>query len=454
MEFQNDALAKAIELNLDGILQQNTEPGVAIWNKILSMHPAEVALIFNDTADRCVLKLLEKMEERFSLEVFSKLSVSVQAHLVSHFDNERLIYFFKKMPADEITNILEDVPDKDLEKYLKLTNKKRRQKIIASLNSDDKSAGRILNSDVLILHQELTVKKVVSMFQQLDHRFEILPRHYVVGADLKLIGFINIVDLLQYPGDTKISNIKKDIDVKVLVDDHQEKVADLIKHYELFSVPVTDEKNHFLGVITANDVIDVLEEEITEDSYKMAGISSIENAYADADFWTIVVKRCKPLIPLFIIQSFSGLIVTRFESILNGFGLVAFLTMLVGTGGNVGNQSTTFFMRGLATGEINRKNKFTMLMREILIALAIGLVFFVLVFGRTYLTNHHIPSVSAVSLSMFLIVLMSVSLGTVTPILLDYFGIDPANSAVPIISTFMDVIGVTIYCLIASFILK
>lgn len=454
MEIQMDILAKEIEQNLENIIQQNSEKGTLIWNKLISAHPAEIALVFNDTADRCVLKILETMDEKVSLEIFSKLSVSVQANLISHFSNERLTYFFKKIPADEITTILEDVPDNDLEKYLKLTNKKRREKITASLKSDDKTAGRILNSDVLILHQELTIKKVVSMFQQMNNKFEILPRQYVVSADLKLIGFIEIFDLLKYPADTKISSIFREIDLKVFVDDNQEEVADLIRHYELFAVPVTDENNQFLGVITANDVIDVLEEEITEDSYKMAGISSIEQSYANASFWTIIIQRCKWLVPLLLIQSISGFVLSYFSDILTGFSLATFITMLVGTGGNVGNQSTTFFVRGLATGEINRKNKKSLLFREIFIAITIGFVLVFCAFLRSYLFYHHLPSVLAVSISLFAIILTSVFLGTVIPVILDNFGIDPASSAVPIISTLMDVIGVTIYCLIASFILK
>ena len=365
------------------------------------------------------------------------------------------VYFFKKMPTDDITTILENVPDKDLERYLMLTNKQRRERILSSLKSDEKSAGRILNSDVLILHKELTIKKVISLLQQLDHHdAEILPRQYVVSAELKLVGFIALNDLLKHPADTKIQAILKPIDVKALVTDHQEDVVNLIRHYGLVSIPVTDENNHFLGVITTNDILDVIEEEQTEDSYKMSGIANIEHSYVNADFFTIVVQRCKFLVPLLLFQSVSQLIIHRFDAVLTAFELIGFLTMLTGTGGNVGNQSTTVFVRGLATGEINRKNKLDVLFREVFIALAIGLVlvfsacFRIMLFG-----NRHLPSVFAVSLSLFVIVLSSVFLGTIIPVLLDYYDVDPAHSAAPILSTLMDVVGITIYCLIASFIL-
>jgi magnesium transporter len=457
MDVNVKSLARTIELEIDGILQQNTEKGVLIWEKLLNLHPAEVALIFNDTADECVLRLLEKMEEKRSLAIFSKLTVPLQAHLISenHFDDDRLVYFFKKMPTDDITTMLENVPNKDLERYLMLTNKQRRERILSSLQSDDKSAGRILNSDVLFLHKELTIKKVISLLQQLDHDFEILPRQYVVSAELKLVGFIALNDLLKHQAETKIQAILRPIDVKVLVTEDQEDIVNLIRHYGLVSVPVTDENNHFLGVITTNDILDVIEEEQTEDSYKMSGIANIEHSYVDADFWTIIVQRCKFLVPLLLFQSVSQLIIQRFDWVLTEFGLIGFLTMLTGTGGNVGNQSTTVFVRGLATGEINRKNKLEVLLREVFVALAIGVVLVLAACLRIVLFgNSHLPSVCAVSLSLFFIVLTSVFLGTIIPVAFDYYDMDPAHSAAPILSTLMDVVGITIYCLIASFLLS
>lgn len=454
MNVTLENLARELETHISDIISLKTEKGSALWQFLHTLHPAEVALVFNDTADKCVLKLLEKMDEIWAMQVFSKLDVAVQAHLISHFDTERLVYLFKNIPADELTTIFEQVPDKDLEKYLKLTSKRRREKIVSSLTSDEKSAGRILNSDALTLRKELTVKKVISLMQQLDKKYDLLPRQYVVNVEQKLIGYIELSDLLKNHADTKIEELLKPIDVKVNVKDHQEDVTELIKHYELFSVPVTDDYNHFLGVITTNDVLDVMEQEQTEESYKMSGIPNIEHSYASTDFSTIVIGRCKWLIPLLLFQSASSIIMHFYEDVLTSFGLMFFLQMLVGTGGNVGNQSATFFVRGLATGEINRKNKKRLFLREILIACAIGALLMCIAAGRIFFVTQHYLSIFTIIISLFAIVVTSVLLGTIIPLVLDYWQIDPANSAAPFISTLMDIIGVTIYCLIAHWLLR
>lgn len=455
MEFQIekiDFFAREIEKNIVDILEQRASVGKKLWDFLHNIHPAEAALILNETADSCVFSLLEKMDAERAMDIFSKLSISVQAHLVPLLDIKRLSFFFRNIPSDQLADLLENVSDKDLEKYLKLTFR-RRAKILLSLQAEDKSAGRILNSDVLVFHKELTVKKVTSLLQQLDKKYEVLLRQYVVNADSKLVGFIEIVDLLKNSSNTKIAEIMKPIEIKINVGMDQEEVADIFKHYDLFSVPVTDAQDHFLGVITSNDVIDIIEEESTEASYKMSGVTGIEHTYVNVDFWKIIYERCKWLVPLLLLQSVSSFITNHFQEVLNTFSLVGFLTMLVGTGGNVGNQSVTFFVRGLATGEINRKNKSYVVLREIAIALIIGLVLIAFAFFRIRLFSNHYPSIFVVILSLFAITVTSVLLGTLTPVILDHWKIDPAHSAAPFIATCMDIIGVTLYCLIAMFFL-
>lgn len=457
MEFQLekiDFFAREIEKNISDILAGGSEDAINLWSFLQTILPVEVALILNDTDNSCALSLLNKMDEDRAVSVFSKLSVSTQAQLVPFLDIKKLSLFFQNIPSDDLTNLFEAIPDKNLERYLYLPSLSRREKIILSLKAEDKSAGRILNSDVLILHKELTVKKVISLLQQLDKSNEILPRQYVVDAEFKLIGYIEIVDLLKNSTNTKIEKLLHFIDVKVLVSDDQEEVAEIFKHYDIFSVPVTDLQNNFLGIISSNDVIAIMEEELTEDTYKMSGVAGMEHTYVNIGFWKIIFQRCKWLIPLLLFQSLSSVVANRFEGVLSSFGLIGFLTMLVGTGGNVGNQSVTFIVRGLATGEINRKNKRFVLLREILISVVIGLVLAFVAFIRVRLFSAHYPSVFTIIISLFFIIVTSVLLGTSIPVVLDAWDVDPAHSAAPFIATLMDIIGVTIYCIIATFLLS
>jgi magnesium transporter len=448
-----EQLIPEIESRFDEVIAGRTEEGKDLWKKFTSQHPADIALVLDHLSEEHALAFFERLDKKFTALIFDKLSTDAQAVLISHFDDEELVYIFKQIPSDRLTMIFEQIPAKSLGKYLKLTNKKRSKRIASSLESEDKSAGRVLNSDVLTLHKELTVKKIISLLHDLSDNYEILPRQYVVDNDMKLTGYIEITDLLRNCPTTRIEKIAKKIDVKACVDDDQEMVAEVVRRYDLLSIPVTDKKGHFLGVIAANDVLEIIEEEMTEDTYKMSGLSPVEHSYVKTSFFKIVLQRSRWLAPLLLFQSVSGFVVHHFEAIIMPFGLIPFLMMLVGTGGNVGNQSATLVVRGLATGEINRKNKLYVLLREILISIFIGMILIVVAGVRVYFVNQHLPTVATICLSLFSIVTVSVSLGTIIPIILDYWEIDPAHSAAPFISTLMDVIGVTIYCLIANFIL-
>ena len=451
---QADFYAKEIEKNIDAIIARSSEAGRKLWALINTEHPVQIGIVLNNTSNECVLKILDALDEKTAYQIFYRLSRSVQTYLLQQVDNARVAYFCHKLPSDELIDILETIPDKNLEKYINLSGKKRQDKILTSLSADEKSAGRILNSDILGVYEGFTIKKVISLLQQYDRRTEILPRLYVVNTDFKLSGYIDIADLLKHDSSTKLISFLKPIDVKVNVSDRQEKVAHLIRDYNLLSVPVTDDVNTFLGIITANDVIDVIEEEATEESYQLSGAGGITEEYSNTRFFEIVFQRCKWLIPLLLLQSISGFIMDYFEATLVKFGVFSFMTMLVGTGGNVGNQSSTFFVRGLATGEINRKNKQSMFFRELLVSVAIGITLMLVSIGRAAYVTNKIPSILAVAISLFLIIVVSVFLGSIIPIFLHSRKIDPANSAAPFLSTMMDIIGVTICCLVCHVLLK
>lgn len=458
MNQQLEIIAEKIQANLKYIVSSEKllkhEEALDAWKEFLSLHPADAAFVLDNVHEAGALKILSKLSKEKGIAIFDKMSEKSQVALLPHFETSHLEHIFKHIPSDRLTTIFEQIPDEELRKYLNLTHKKRRKKIISSLQHKDKTAGRMLNSDVMLLHKELTIHKVISMMQQLGPSYEILPRQYLVDADLKLEGYIEISDLLKNNSNIRLEQIYKKNEVVADVHDDQEEVAEVIKRYDLLSIPVTDCQGVFLGIISAHDVLDVIEEEMTEDSYKMSGLSPVEHGYVNANFWTVVFQRSKWLVPLLLFQSVSYFVINYFEGILTTFGLMGFITMLVGTGGNVGNQSATFVVRGLATGEINMKNKFYVFLREILISSMIGLVLVSVAIFRVWATNHYLPTVFATVVSLFLIVLTSVIMGTAIPMILDSWDIDPANSAAPFIATLMDIVGITIYCLIANFILN
>jgi len=290
--------------------------------------------------------------------------------------------------------------------------------------------------------------------QRLTPQKKLLQRIYVTDQQNILAGYITLDMLVLNKPETLLAQVMNKNELHVYVDEDQEDVANQMQHYELLSVPVVDKENHFLGVITADDVYEIIKEEESEDVYKMSGLSPIEHSYFSTPFWKLIWQRSPWLIGLLLLQSFSSLILAQYSPLLDKYTIIAiFLTMLIGTGGNAGNQSATLVIRGLTTREITRQNGYRILMREFGISLMLALLLVAVGFMRVYYATYDILSSAAISFSLFLIVVTSIILGAFIPILLERFNIDPAHSAAPFLTTLMDILGVLIYCFVCSRIL-
>ncbi|MCK4499286.1 magnesium transporter [Candidatus Babeliales bacterium] len=424
------------------------------WTKLLKQHPVDITLSLEEVSWHLRLKLFELLPAKIQIAVFEEFSTKTQLIIVGALGAEKVGKILQKIPANILVNLFDHMSNHKLEKYLKLTQKKRRQAIIASLNCKPETAGRLVNSDVLTLQKEFTVGKCITLMQRLGKGFETRPRIYVKDKDLCLAGYIEMSDLVLNKPETPLSYLTQKVEAYANAHDDQEYVIQLIKQYELPSIPVVDNKNHFLGIITASSVIEVAEEEMEEDSYKMSGLTPTEKPYHERSFWKLIVQRSMWLAPLLIFQSISGTVMSTYQTLLQSHTvLFFFLTMLIGTGGNAGNQSATLVVRGLVTGEINKKNIFSVIIKEFGTAISIGLVMIVFGFLRVAMTNSDPLTMITICLSLFCVVVISILLGTIIPLGLHYLGIDPAHSAAPFLSTLMDIIGTLMYCSIASLIL-
>jgi magnesium transporter len=237
----------------------------------------------------------------------------------------------------------------------------------------------------------------------------------------------------------------------VYVDEDQEDIVNQMEHYGLISAPVVDKEHHFLGVISADDVFEIMKEEGSEDVYKMSGLSPMEHSYFATSVWTLIRQRLPWLIGLLLLQSFSSMILANYSSLINQYAIITFfLTMLVGTGGNAGNQSATLVIRGLTTKEITRQNGIKILLREFGISLVMASLLGLVAFARVVYAAHSPFFALVISLSLILIVITSIVMGAFIPIILERCGIDPAHSATPFLATLMDILGVLIYCLVCS----
>ena len=443
-----------IEQNIGHIIKEDNLLGQDLFNILIKQHPADVAMLLSKLSDKNQLGLFNKLPKSLKTKVFKDLSESIQASILVQLDTEDATSILKRIATDRLTELFEYLSDDDLKKYLKLLQRKQRSRIISRLQFDPHCAGRIMNSDIISLQKDFTVKKSVDLLQRISEKKELLQRIYITDKNHKLAGYINLDDLILNKPDTVIKNILHKDELIIDAHEDQEDIAKQMHHYGLLTAPVVDENNNFLGVITADDVLEIVREEASEDVYKMSGISPVEHSYFETSAWKLIWQRTPWLIGLLLLQSVSSFIMSSYQDVVDKYFIITmFLTMLIGTGGNAGNQSSALVVRGLATGEISRKNSIKVLLREFGISLVIATLLVVVAFARVYILRQDLMSAIAVSISLFFIILMSMFLGTLLPILLERLNLDPAHSAAPFLATLMDILGVAIYCYIVSRIL-
>ncbi len=442
-----------IENNIDSVIAQDTSLGVDLWHILLEIHPADIASLVERISEESRIELFNVLPRELSISVFKSLEYALQAELLVELEVEHAGNILNNMPLDELTDLFDELSDDDLEKYLKLLQKRERNRIISLLNFDPDSAGGRMNSDVITLQKDFTVGKSIGLLQRLGSKKDpvLIERLYITNKDHVLVGHITLDKLVLNKPETLLVDIIQKNELHVFVDEDQEDVADQMHHYDLSSVPVVDKQNHFLGVITAQDVVDIIREEEAEDIYRMSGLSPSQSGYFTTSTWESFWQRSSWLISLMLLQSVSSMILDGYNAMISSYTiLTCFMTMLIGTGGNVGNQSATLVIRALTTNEIEKGDALRVLWRELRVALGIASCLSIIGFVRIYSFHADLLAALAINISLFFIIITSVVLGSMIPLLLDYLNIDPAHSAAPFLATLMDILGVLIYCFICS----
>ncbi len=440
-----------IENNIDSVISGDTTLGRDLWQILITQHFADIAMLISKLDTERQVALFKKLPIDLSINVFRKIPQTQQAPLLVQLELDQAALILKNMPADELTDLFDYLTDEDLNKYLRLLQTNQRNQILSLLSFNPHSAGGRMHSDVITLQKDFTVKRSVELLQRLGPGRTEMQRIYVTNNDDVLIGYVTLDKLVLNKPETPLANIISPNELVVSVEEDQEDVANQMHHYGLLYAPVVDKHNHFLGVITADDVFEIIKEEGSEDVYKMFGLIPVDHGYFSTPLWRMVWQRGIWLVGLLILQSFSSLILSSYSAMINKYTIVAvFLTMLIGTGGNAGNQSATLVIRGLTTKEMTRRNVFKVLLREFGVAMIMSFILVMVGFFRVYWSYHDLLSATVISLALFLIVVTSIILGALIPMILERFNIDPAHSAAPFLSTLMDVLGVFIYCLVCS----
>lgn len=440
---------------IDEVISHSTERGQEGWGAILQEHPADIADLIATLPDTQELALILALPPRIGHEVLSHLSYGQQIDLFRQFSEGFATTMLRSMSTTHIVQLLDHLSDDEVKKYVTMLQADERNIITERRTFGSESAGSIMQSDVVTLYNDMTIEEALTLIRRAAQQKEIRHRVYVTSRDSHtLVGYITLDALLINKHETPLTDILKPVEGVVDASEDQEVAAYRLVHYNVQSIPVVNKERAFLGVISADDVIHILEQEASEDAYRMSGIDGVTNSYFQTPLKTMFFQRTKWLVTLLFFQSFSSFIMRNYEVMLSEHVIISlFLTMLIGTGGNAGNQSATLVIRGLATGEISLRKGFKVIMSECILGLMIAGLLAILSFGRVYLTHGNLVASIAISISLFSIVIVSILMGTVIPLILARFNIDPAHSAAPFLSTLMDIIGISLYCGICSLLL-
>lgn len=453
LAMEKQLLFEQIALHLDEVVQRSSREGQALRAEFDELHPADMADFFENLEDADAKKLFLSLQSEQRQNVFKEFSPVRQKHYLSFLDERALRNLLQHLEVDELVDFFEELSDEDLKEYLKLLQEKDREQLVSVLKLQEDAAGRQMEMNVVSLLQDFTVAQSIQILQRLQPEQELHRSIFVTTNKQRLVGYILLEDLVLQNPSTRLASIMRPVDLSVYVDEDQQEVAKKMTRYDVMNVPVVDREHVFLGVISATALVDIIEEETSEDIFRMATMSPIKESYFETPFLSLLYYRSFILILLLFAQTFSSIILRQYEVLLAGF-LYYFTTMLASTGGNVSSQTSALVIQGLATGEITDENVWRFIWREMRMAMVLALILAAAAFARVYFAFHYFWGAFAVSLSLGVVVIISVTLGSCIPLILKRFNLDPAHSAGPLLATVMDVVGLFAYCAISRLILS
>lgn len=453
----HDLFAEILQYK-DEILRQGTPHAVELLKRLIKVHPADIAEFLEglSRSDASTFFLLFPREVQY--RIFDAIIHPLKVVLLESLSDHERSAFLNQLSIDDLTEFFEELSDEELKHYLRLLHKKDRERVLSLLKFGPETAGGIMYTDVLTLMQDFTVEKSIHILQRLRPSKSLHHTIYVTNQNNEVVGHINLEDLVLKGPKTRIGAFVRSNELVVNAYEDQQDVAHKMVHYGVSNAPVVDNNNTFLGVIPSQALVEVIEEEASEDIYRMSALTPSEDPYFTRSFAKLLYQRSTILIILLLAQTLSTIILSKYNLLLQGFFLTC-ITMVISTGGNASSQTSALAIQGMASGEIDMESSMRFIKRELLMGLIIGiglgLFSFLRTYGTSYFSNEPFNAIGsiAVSTSLATIVFVAIMLGSTMPFILKKIGIDPAHSAGPILTTVIDVIGLLLYCSIGSFIM-
>ena len=424
--------------------------------KILNeMNDYDIAEIFEDLPTTEQLKIFRLLTKDIAADVFSYMETDTQSKLITLLSEKEAVEIINDMASDDAADLMDEIPANVVSRLLSKVDPEARRDINGLLNYPDDSAGSIMTTEYMDLKEENTIEEAIRKIKKEYDDKETIDICFVTDKSRKLIGTVKLKDLVLNDEEKLIKDIMDDdiMSVNTLMD--QEVVASIIQDYDLTSIPVVDTENKLVGIITIDDVIDIIEEEATEDIEKMAAITPTEKPYLKLNVLELYKSRIPWLLLLMISATFTGKIIQHYEAALASYVvLTSFIPMLMDTGGNAGGQSSVTIIRGLSLNDIEYKDTLKVIWKEIRVAALAGITLAIANFAKLLLIDKVTTSVAlVVCLTLIVTVIIAKIIGCSLPILAKKIGFDPAVMASPFITTIVDAISLIVYFQIATHLL-
>lgn len=429
---------------------------IKLRKELIELNAIDIAEILEDVDITIALMLFRMLPKDIAVDVFSYFPRDKQKEIIDFITDKELKYIVDELNFDDMIDLLEEMPANVVKKILSNSNYDERKLINQFLNYPPDSSGSLMTIEYVDLKKEMTVKESLDHIKEIGLTKETVYTCYVTDANRKLEGLVSLRKLVVSEEDKKIKDIMDEGVIFVNTHSDQEKVAGVFKRYGFIALPVVDKENRLTGIITIDDIMEVIDQETTEDFQKMAAMAPSEEKYLETNVFALAKHRIVWLMVLMISATFTGNIIRKYEDVLESTVLLAsFIPMLMDTGGNSGSQSSTLVIRGLALGDIKLKDSAKVIWKEfrisIIVGLALGLANFLRIY---YLQKVNFYIALTVSVTLFFTVVISKVIGGILPIIAKKLKIDPAIMAGPLITTIVDALSLLVYFYIASSLLS
>lgn len=428
------------------------------------MPPADVAEVILDLPEDEQVIIFRLLPTPLAADVFEYLDADAQQQLLRAMAHEQVVAILNEMTPDDRTALLEEMPSAAARQLIKQLTPEERRIAQALLGYPEGSIGRLMTPDFIAVHDDWTVKEVFDHVREFGRDSETLNVIYVVDDRGKLIDDLRMREFLLRPFEAKVSDFRDRAFVALRVNDTQEEALNAFRKYDRVALPVIDSNQVLVGIVTSDDMLDVAEEEATEDIQKLGGMEALDEPYTTIPLLRMVKKRATWLIILFLGELLTATAMQGYNSEIEKAAILAmFLPLIISSGGNSGSQATTLVIRAMALGELRLRDWFKVVRKELLSGLSLGLILGTIGFFRITLWQYlhifnygqyHWLVAFTVGMSLVGVVLWGTLSGAMLPFLLRRCHLDPATSSAPFVATLVDVTGLIIYFNVALFILR